>query len=133
VKANSDYEEIDLQPKPSTTDHFVSNDEVAGSADVDEVAQQEPVYTVVKKPSQRAAPAASQVVESTSSQISEQPSEAASYQVERINEPEEESPEVCTPPRTEEMGVLMEDKSDSGSFDDAVYEMVDDTVYEIVN
>lgn len=120
MRANSDYDEI----KPLVTDYSTNIDEVAGSTDVDEVAQQEPLYTVVKKPSQRAATAASRVVELASSQTSEQPSEVTGYQIEPINE-SEESAEVCTPPRTEEMGVLVENKSDSGSFDDAVYEIVD--------
>ena len=82
------------------------------------------MYMVVKKPSPQAATAASHVVESAASHTSEQPADVTGYQIEKINDSAEGSVEVSTPPRTEEMGILVND-SDSGSFDDAVYEIVD--------
>lgn len=84
------------------------------------------MYMVVKKPSPQAAIAPSDVVESDTSYSPEQPTEVTGYQIERVNDTAtaEKSPEVSTPPRTEEMGILVEN-SDSGSFDDAVYEIVD--------
>lgn len=122
IGANSEYEH---SPKPSVSNHVVV--EVTGSinadeaTDPDESAGQEPMYMVVKKPSLRAATAATQVVEVASSHTSEQPTEAIGYQIESISDSEEK---VSTPPRTEEMGVLVEN-TNSGSYDDAVYEVVD--------
>lgn len=104
------------------TEH--SDTTVTGSINADEVASQEPMYTVVNKPLPRAATAASHVVESTSSHTSEQPADVTGYQIERISDSAEGSVEVGTPPRTEEMEILV-NNSDSGSFDDAVYEIVD--------
>ena len=100
------------------TDH---SDSVAGNINADEVASQEPMYTVVNKPSPRAATAASHVVESALSHTSEQPADVTGYQIEKINDSAEGSVEVSTPPRTEEMEILV-NNSDSGSFDDAVYD-----------
>ena len=100
------------------TDH--TDITVTGSINGDEVASQEPMYTVVNKPPPQAATAASHVVESAPLHTSEQPADVTGYQIEKIND----SAEVSTPPRTEEMEILV-NNSDSGSFDDAVYEIVD--------
>ena len=100
-----------------------SNTTVTGSINADAVVSQEPMYTIVK-PSPRAATVASNVVESASLHTSEQPADVTGYQIEKINDSAEGSVEVSTPPRTEEMGILV-NNSDSGSFDDAVYEIVD--------
>ena len=99
-------------------------EEASGSIDADKVANQEPMYTVVNKPSPRGSTTASQVGESTSSHTSEQPTNVTGYQIEKVNDSAEGSVEVSVPPRTEEMEILV-NNSDSGSFDDAVYEIVD--------
>lgn len=119
VRHDSEYDEIDPPPKPSVTNHSVveatNNDDEAG---------QSPVYTVVKKPLSRAAIAASDEVESVSLHTSSQPTDVTGYQIERVNDSAEQSVEVNTPPRTEEMEILVEN-TDSGSFDDAVNEIDD--------
>lgn len=118
VKANSDYEEIDPPPKPLVT---TNSNTVEGhdSVNADEVNSQEPMYAVVKKPSQQAATAASHVTHVVESASSEQlPNEAYGYQIERINDSVKElAAEVSTPPRTEEMDILVENNSDSESYD----------------
>lgn len=126
VKTNSDYEEIDVPSKPSAATDSTSTvtstvvDNVNGD---DEATSQEPLYSVVKKPSpQPEATAAS--CGSASPLTTEQPTEVTGYQIERVTDSPEEPAEVSTPPRTKEMETLVE-SSDSGSFDDAVYEVVD--------
>lgn len=92
------------------------------------MAGQGSLYSVVTKPSPQAATAANHVVGSASPPplTSGEPHEVTGYQVERINKSAEQSPEVHTPPRTEEMDILVEDKTPD-------FESVDDTVYEIVD
>ena len=115
---------IDPPPKLLVTN--CSDSSTVEYDEEDEPADQEPMYAVVKRPpSPQAATMATDVVESAAS--SEQPpSEAIGYRIERIdNDSENEPAEVSIPPRTEEMDILVENNSDSGSFDDAVYEIVD--------
>ena len=124
VRGDSEYQEIDPPPKPSLTNHSVVED-------TDDEASQEPVYTVVKKPSSRVATAANDEVDPVvSSHTSGQPTDVIGYQIERVNESAEQSVEANTPPRTEEMEILVEN-TDSGSFDDAVNEIDDQNVYVI--